>query len=83
LTENADKFTEGEALEKKNETESALAELKTALGGANFEMIKSSTEKVSTLSQALGAVLYAANAAQAPGAQAEDGVEDAEIVEEA
>jgi molecular chaperone DnaK len=84
LTENADKFTEGEALEKKTETESALAELKTALGGANFEMIKSATEKVSTLSQALGAVLYAANAAQAtPGAQAEDGVEDAEIVEEA
>ena len=33
---------------------------------------------------ALGAALYAANAAQAtPGAQAEDGVEDAEIVEEA
>jgi molecular chaperone DnaK len=83
LTENADKFTEGEALEKKTETESALAELKTALGGANFEMIKSSTEKVSTLSQALGAALYAANAAQAPDAPAEDGVEDAEIVEEA
>jgi molecular chaperone DnaK len=84
LTENADNFTEGEALEKKTETESALAELKTALGGANFDMIKSATEKVSTLSQALGAALYAANAAQAtPGAQAEDGVEDAEIVEEA
>ena len=84
LTENADKFTEGEALEKKTETESALAELKTALGGANFDMIKSATEKVSTLSQALGAALYAANAAQASsGAQAEDGVEDAEIVEEA
>jgi molecular chaperone DnaK len=83
LTENADKFTEGEALEKKTETESALAELKTALGGANFDMIKSATEKVSTLSQALGAALYAASAAQAPGAAAEDGVEDAEIVEEA
>ena len=84
LADNADKFTEGEALEKKTETESALAELKTALGGANFEMIKSATEKVSTLSQALGAALYAANAAQGtPGAQAEDGVEDAEIVEEA
>ncbi|NDH99847.1 MAG: molecular chaperone DnaK [Actinobacteria bacterium] len=84
LADNADKFTEGEALEKKTETESALTELKTALGGANFDMIKSATEKVSTLSQALGAALYAANAAQAtPNAQAEDGVEDAEIVEEA
>jgi molecular chaperone DnaK len=84
LADNADKFTEGEALEKKTETESALAELKTALGGANFDMIKSATEKVSTLSQALGAALYAANAAQAtPDAAAENGVEDAEIVEEA
>ena len=84
FADNADKFTEGEAIEKKTETESALTELKTALGGANFDMIKSATEKVSTLSQALGAALYAANAAQAtPGAQAEDGVEDAEIVEEA
>ena len=84
LTDNADKFTEGESLEKKIETESAIAELKTALGGANFEMIKTATEKVSTLSQALGAALYAANAAkETPGAQAEDGVEDAEIVEEA
>ena len=84
LADNADKFTEGESLEKKTETEAALVELKTALGGANFEMIKSATEKVSTLSQALGAALYAANAAQGtPGAQAEDGVEDAEIVEEA
>jgi molecular chaperone DnaK len=84
LADNADKFTEGESLEKKTETETAIAELKTALGGANFDMIKSATEKVSTLSQALGAALYAANAAQGtPGAQAEDGVEDAEIVEEA
>ncbi|MTB21277.1 MAG: molecular chaperone DnaK, partial [Actinobacteria bacterium] len=84
LADNADKFTEGESLEKKTETEAALTELKTALGGANFEMIKSATEKVSTLSQALGAALYAANAAQAtPDAPAEEGVEDAEIVEEA
>ena len=37
IADNADKFTEGEALDKKNEVEAALAELKTALGGANFE----------------------------------------------
>jgi molecular chaperone DnaK len=51
-------------------------------------MIKTATEKVSTLSQALGTALYAANAATSHTAQgAEDqstdeGVEDAEIVEE-
>ena len=67
IADNADKFTEGEALEKKNEVEAALAELKTSLGGANFETIKSETEKVSTLSQALGALMYAAaGAAAAP-----------------
>ena len=84
LAENGEKLSEGESAEKKTETEQALAELKTALGGANFEMIKSATEKVSTLSQALGAALYAAGAAQPSGGPAnEDGVEDAEIVEEA
>jgi len=84
LAENGEKLSEGESAQKKTETEEALAELKTALGGANFEMIKSSTEKVSTLSQALGAALYAAGAAQPSGEPGnEDGVEDAEIVEEA
>ena len=86
LAENGEKLSEGESAEKKTETEQALAELKTALGGANFEMIKSATEKVSTLSQALGAALYAAGAAQPSGdggTTNEDGVEDAEIVEEA
>ena len=86
LAENGEKLSEGESAEKKTETEQALAELKTALGGANFEMIKSATEKVSTLSQALGAALYAAGAAQSSGdggTTNEDGVEDAEIVEEA
>jgi molecular chaperone DnaK len=84
LTENADKFTEGEAATKKTELDEALAELKTSLGGANFESIKSNTEKVSTISQALGALMYANAGAQAAGesAGAEDHVEDAEIVEE-
>jgi molecular chaperone DnaK len=82
IADNADKFTEGEALEKKNEVEAALAELKTSLGGANFETIKSDTEKVSTLSQALGALMYAAAGAAASDAPGEDGVEDAEVVED-
>ncbi|NCW40784.1 MAG: molecular chaperone DnaK, partial [Betaproteobacteria bacterium] len=60
IKDNEEKLSQGEALEKKTETEAALAELKTALGGSNYEMIKSATEKVATVSQALGAALYAA-----------------------
>jgi molecular chaperone DnaK len=81
IADNADKFTEGEALDKKNEVEAALVELKTSLGGANFESIKTNTEKVSTLSQALGALMYAAAGAAAENAT-EDGVEDAEVIDE-
>jgi molecular chaperone DnaK len=83
IADNAEKLSEGEAAEKKTEVEAALAELKTSLGGANFESIKSNTEKVATLSQALGSAMYAAaGAAAGDGAAAEDGVEDAEIVED-
>jgi molecular chaperone DnaK len=82
LTENADKFTEGEAATKKAELDEALALLKTDLGGANFESIKSNTEKVSTISQALGAMMYANASAQAEGAAgSEDHVEDAEVID--
>jgi molecular chaperone DnaK len=82
IADNAEKLSEGEAAEKKTEVEAALAELKTALGGANFESIKSNTEKVATLSQALGAAMYAAASAAGEGAPSEDGVEDAEVVDE-
>ena len=82
VKDNEGKF-EGELATQKSELDAALEELKTTLGGANFEMIKSATEKVSTISQALGGALYANAAAQAEGASAtEDGVEDAEVVEE-
>jgi len=79
IKDNEEKLSTGDALEKKTETEAALEELKTALGGSNYEMIKSATEKVATVSQALGAALYAGAAAEpTPN---EDGVEDAEVVE--
>lgn len=82
LKDNEDKFTEGEAAEKKAETETELAILKSALEGNDLGAIKAATEKVATVSQSLGAALYAATAA-AEGAATpnEDGVEDAEIVE--
>jgi molecular chaperone DnaK len=82
IADNTEKLAEGEAAEKKTEVEAALVELKTSLGGANFESIKSNTEKVATLSQALGAAMYAAAGAAADGAPSEDGVEDAEVVDE-
>jgi molecular chaperone DnaK len=86
IKDNEEKLSEGEALEKKTETEAALTELQTALGGSNFEMIKAATEKVATVSQALGAALYAgaaaAGASEGEGATHEDGVEDAEVIDE-
>ena len=83
LKDNEDKFTEGEAAEKKAETETELAVLKSALDGNDLDAIKAATEKVATVSQALGAALYAATAAtQGDSTPSEDGVEDAEIVDE-
>ena len=86
IKDNEEKLSEGDALEKKTETEAALTELQTALGGSNFEMIKSATEKVATVSQALGAALYAGAAAagesESEGTAHEDGVEDAEVIDE-
>ena len=86
IKDNEEKLSEGDALEKKTETQAALIELQTALGGSNFEMIKSATEKVATISQALGAALYASAAAtgasDTEGEVHEDGVEDAEVIDE-
>jgi molecular chaperone DnaK len=83
IKDNEEKLSQGDALEKKTETEAALAELQSALGGSNYEMIKSATEKVATVSQALGSALYAAGAAaEGEATPNEDGVEDAEIIDE-
>ena len=83
IKDNEEKLSQGETAAKKAEVESALADLKSAIAGSDVGAIKSATEKVSALSQELGASLYAANAAQsADTPKADDGVEDAEIVEE-
>jgi len=83
LKENEDKLKEGESAEKKSEVESAMSELKKVLEGTDSNAIKNSTEKLAEVSQQLGAALYAANAAQASSQPPkEDGVEDAEIVDE-
>jgi molecular chaperone DnaK len=98
IADNAEKFAEGEAAATKAEVEDAVAELKKALDGADegaIPAIKSATEKVATVSQKLGAALYAEQAAaggdaSGGGATGDDGstdgsdddVVDAEIVDE-
>lgn len=82
LKDNADKFAEGENATKRGEVEAAITELKSALEGSDLSAIKSATEKVGELSQQLGAALYAANAAASEAPKSDDGVQDAEVVEE-
>jgi molecular chaperone DnaK len=87
LKDNETKLSEGEMATKKSEVESALTDAKKALEGSDNNAIKSATDKLAEVSQALGAALYAASAAAGAsegGSQStpEDGVEDAEIVEE-
>ena len=86
LKDNEEKLSEGELATKKVEVESAIAESKTALEGSDSAAIKTTTDKLAEVSQALGAALYAAGAAagenQSTEPSNEDGVEDAEIVEE-
>jgi molecular chaperone DnaK len=89
LTENGDKLPD----DKKNEVETALAELQAALGGTNLEAIRSAQDKLARVSQEAGGAMYdAASAAggSAPGAGEagaqpppdDDAVVDAEIVDE-
>ena len=98
LADNADKFAEGDAAATKAEVEDAVAGLKKALEDTSdtaVTAIKEATEKVATVSQKLGAALYAeqqasaaAGAGDASGAtaggseDAEGDVVDAEIVDE-
>jgi molecular chaperone DnaK len=89
IADNNAALSEGEAATKKAEVESALVELKEALKNPDFAAIKSATEKVSTLSQTLGAAMYAAKSDEnAPAGESteqshgDDDVVDAEIVDD-
>ena len=55
LAENGDKIP----AEKKDELGEALTELRSALGGADIDAIKSAQEKVARVSQEVGGALYA------------------------
>jgi molecular chaperone DnaK len=87
IKDNEAKLSEGDMAAKKSEVEAALVDAKKALEGSDNNAIKSATDKLAEVSQALGAALYAAGAAAGASEGAsqstpEDGVEDAEIVEE-
>ena len=67
LADNGDKMP----ADKKSELEGALAELKTALNGADFTAIRAAQDKVARVSQEVGGAMY--EAAQAASAAAGDG----------
>ena len=71
--ENEDKIT----AEQKSDLDSSVAELKTALAGSDIDAIKSASERVSNVSQQIGAAMYANSSAE-PEANSSD---DEDIVE--
>ena len=81
LGENGDKLP----ADGKAETEEALTALRSALGGSDTAAVKAAAETLARKSQELGSALYAQQAADQPGAAAspaDDGVVDAEVVDE-
>jgi len=88
LGENGDKLP----AEGKAEAESALTDLRSALGGSDTAAVKKAAETLAQKSQDLGGALYAQQAASGEGAAAgaagaggqpqDEGVVDAEIVDE-
>jgi molecular chaperone DnaK len=90
LAENGDKLPE----DKRKELQDAVDGLKTALAGNDLEAIKSAQEAVSKVASEAGGAMYAAAQAAGEGAptggatdggagqSADDGVVDAEVVDE-
>ncbi|MCZ4517860.1 molecular chaperone DnaK [Rhodococcus ruber] len=73
--------------ELKGRVETAIADAKTALAGSDISAVKTAVEKLSTESQALGTAIYEAQAKEQGDAEggaqaADDGVVDAEVVDE-
>ncbi len=91
LEDNEDKVP----AETKSEVESALGELRQALEGTDTAAIRTATERVTEVSQKMGSAIYqqsgeqggagaagAAGAEATSGAQTEEDVVDAEVVDE-
>jgi molecular chaperone DnaK len=93
IADNVAALSEGEAATSKIEVDAAMTELKETLKGSDFSAIKTATEKVSKLSQVMGAAMYAASASANANADettsesgdkgpSDDDVVDAEIVDD-
>ncbi|MCU1587747.1 MAG: chaperone protein DnaK, partial [Frankiales bacterium] len=82
LAENGDKLP----ADGKAEVEAALTDLTGVLGGSDIAVIREKSETLAKKSQELGGALYAQQAAESDAAGApdgaDDGVVDAEIVDE-
>jgi len=82
LGENGDKLP----ADGKAEVESLLSELKAVLGGSDVAVIREKSDALARKSQELGAALYAQTTAESAPAEdaghADEGVVDAEIVDE-
>ena len=88
IADNTDKLPE----EGRKEVNESLVELKAALAGDDIDAVKAATEKTAAASQALGAAMYAQNAASEqseeqaspsdPDDADDDTVVDAEIIDE-
>ncbi len=84
VREQGDKLDDAE----KTAVEEALVELKTAMAGEDLDAIKEGTEKLMTASQTVSTKLYEQAAAEADpnaatgGAQDDDEVVDAEIIDD-
>jgi molecular chaperone DnaK len=83
LGENGDKLP----AEGKADAEAALTDLRSALGGSDIAAVKTAAEALSSKTQVLGAALYAQQAegegaAAGAGPVEDDGVVDAEVVED-
>ncbi|MDQ1724111.1 MAG: molecular chaperone DnaK, partial [Frankiaceae bacterium] len=84
LADNGDKI----AADVRTEVDTALADAKKSLEGADYDAIKSTSEHLATVSQKMGASLYENQQAEAGGttgsgdSSGDDDVVDAEIVDE-
>jgi len=80
VKENEDKFS----AEQKTDLESAIAELKSALANDDSDAIKSGTERVSQLSQEIGASLYSNQqaAADSSSTESDEDIVEGEVIEE-
>jgi len=80
VKENEDKFS----AEQKTDLENAIAELKSALANDDSDAIKSGTERVSQLSQEIGASLYSNQqaAADSSSTESDEDIVEGEVIEE-